>query len=86
MEEEEARLGSGDSHEEEAALFREVGIGPRPGQREKAVFTADEEDDGKLQAFGGVEGEEGDSFGSRVPGVHLASQGGLGEEGIEVVA
>jgi hypothetical protein len=87
MEKEKTGSGSGDSYEEEAPLFSEIGgIGVGPGQGEEAFLAADEEDDGPLQTLGGVEGEEGDPFGSRVPGVHLFPQGGFGEESVEVVS
>ncbi len=56
-----------------------------PDQRQEAVLAAHEEDHGELQPLGGVEGEEGDPLGPRVPGVHLAAQGQLGQETVEVV-
>src|ERR671919_80848 len=58
-EEEEARAGAGDADEEEAPLFGDVGLlGAGPDEREEAVLAADQEDDGELQPFGGVEGEK----------------------------
>ena len=47
-----------DADVEQTALFLKVGrFGFAPGQRENAVFTANDKDNGKFQTFGGMEGE-----------------------------
>ena len=89
MEEEEARGGAGDPYEEEAPLLGEGGgvrLRSGPGQREEAVFAAHQEDDGELQTLGGVQGEQRDPLGARVPGVDLAAHGHVGEKPFDVVA
>jgi hypothetical protein len=63
----ESGAGSGEADEEEAPFFGDIGLGGTEG--EEALFAAGQDDYVELQALGGVQGEEGDRFGSGVEGV-----------------
>jgi hypothetical protein len=80
---------SGHADVEEPALFyvgdiRAVLVACKP-EREQAVLAADQEDHAELQALGGVQGEERDPIGPRIPGVDLGRGRDLAEEAAEVM-
>src|SRR5690606_30210957 len=66
--EKETVFRPGDTDEKETALLGGVGLAfvGTEAMGKQAVLAADEEDDAELQAFGGVQGQEGDALGSGI--------------------
>lgn len=83
--EEQLLLGAGDADEAEAAFFLELfGVLGDAGVGEDVFLQADHGDDGEFEAFGGVEGHEGDGAAVFVDHVGVGDEGDLGEVVFEV--
>jgi hypothetical protein len=85
--EEEVFHGAGDADKAEAAfLLHFIGVGGEAdgaGVGDEAVFHADDGDEGEFEAFGGVEGHEGDGAAGVFEFVDVGDEGDLFEEAAE---